>query len=151
MITDCRLLNRGISISELLRQRVFRHKLLNRLLILLSCQAHLLHPIASSTIENLVCKQTNCKKDVGDVFISSHDLLTYNTVVSPSFEKHTTGIGFHLMKKMGYTRRGLKNMDMVLLFLLLLRWSHQEQVLDIMLLNPDLPLGLLFLGRYYLL
>lgn len=40
----------------------------------------------------------------------------------------------------------LENMDRVLMFLLLLKWSHQEHVLDIMLMSR-----LLYPGRNYLL
>lgn len=41
--------------------------------------------------------------DVVDVCISSRITLATNNTISPSFEKHTNGIGSQLLSKMGYT------------------------------------------------
>lgn len=65
-------------------------------------------PITYSTFDALDCRPTISKKDDVDVFVSSHVLLATNVVFSPSFEKHTTGIGSQMLRKMGYTRGGLE-------------------------------------------
>jgi len=50
-----------------------------------------------------------------------------------------------------YLRSNWKVCTGVLLFLLLLKWSHQERVLAIMLLLSFIPPTMLHLGRFYLL
>ena len=43
-----------------------------------------------------------------NVSVPSHALLSTNFFVSPRFKKHTTCIGSRLLRKLGFTRGGLR-------------------------------------------
>ena len=64
-------------------------------------------PLTSSTFDGISCIPIVGKKYVVDACTHSRTLLATNDVISPSFEKHTIGIGSQLLSKMAYNRKGL--------------------------------------------